>query len=245
MAKLERLQMKSNLAGYKPLVVIRMAHFLDHGVIICKNKHTRDYLVDAIPVVGKPEEDGSVKTFGVGGLKLKGWPVTDADGKNPKITPTVTLNFKVPESTLALKMAPQELLEFALVKAGILPTGDTKTAFEEAKSFHFDKDEKDRLVFTASAAFVSELTTGNGRDVPLGHLVPGLEPVPVLSGYRRINSKTRLIYGYHVAPPKSVAAQERYQAEEKERANDSNRRNQGGQGDAGGEGGRPAGNGTA
>ena len=70
------------------------------------------------------------------------------------------------------------------------------------------------MTFLAAHELVNELTDKDrtlARDCPVGHLYTGLENSPVTYQGRRINGKTRLIYGYHVLPPRHASAKELHQ----------------------------------
>ena len=221
MFRLELEKVEAGIETYEPLKILRGEFHQDHGVVVAKNKFTRDYLIEATPSIGPIAEDGSIPVPGIGGQKVKAWPLTDGNGEHPRPLekPTVVLHFNVPPTIMELaKVPPRTIMEMALIKSGIDPTKqETKKAFEGASFHYVDPDDKNKIYFLANPDCVSELVS-EGRDCPPGHLYVGLSFRPVYLRERKINKTTHMIYGFNALPPKVAVAKQQEERTRRARA---------------------------
>ena len=221
MFRLELEKVEAGIEAYEPLKILRGEFHQDHGVVVAKNKFTRDYLIEATPSIGPIAEDGSIPVPGIGGQKVKAWPLTDGNGEHPRPLekPTVVLHFNVPPTIMELaKVPPRIIMEMALIKSGIDPTKqETKKAFDGASFHYVDPDDKNKIYFLANPDCVSELVS-EGRDCPPGHLYVGLSFRPVYLRERKINKTTHMIYGFNALPPKVAVAKQQEERTRRARA---------------------------
>ena len=69
--QLEEEAMRRDPANYRPLCVAKTGFFSDHGVLVCKDKHTRDFLLRSIPDVAGPGSGTTKAVPGVDGHFVK------------------------------------------------------------------------------------------------------------------------------------------------------------------------------
>ena len=243
-AQIEIDQLEAGMRGFTPLLVIRGEHHNGHGVVMAKNKHSRDYLADNVDKIGKLV-DGAVSVPGVDGIRVSGWPVTNDEGTKTRVEPTIILTVKIPKGVLSLGYSPQKMLEYAFKRSGISPEDQqTMAAFNGGRAHYMHPEDPTIMYFTATADLVDELVAKpEPRDCPAGHLYTGLSFQPVLLGGRKINQKTRMVYGWNTLPPKHITAIElekfqeaekrRKEAKEKAKEKEKDNGNRGSQGKGG------------
>ena len=178
----------------------------DHGVLVPRDDFSKEFFMDVIPKVGavKKDKDGnSTMEPGVNGLRVKAWPVVDADGKG--MEPTVVLRLYYPDSVLEAGLGMEELLRITLFKSGIHPGSDL-AAYNGGHAFYWDKNTPNVLCFKANAALVAAIMSNRNSlerayGCGSGMLYAGLKVQPVFYKNKRLSHDSKLVYGYYVLPP--------------------------------------------
>ena len=186
--------------------VVRLAahgYHKDHGVLVPRDKATMVALIALIPEIGEYTRDGAGNLQvvpGVEGKQVGAWPVRDPE-TNAVLEPMSTiLRLWYPESLVDPEQNPQDLLNLALKKSGILPGTE---AFGGAEAFYWCPKTPNVLCFLASYATVVAIMSDRRAQFgcPAGRLYAGVTAQPVYYRNKKIDPKKDMEYGHYTLVP--------------------------------------------